>query len=692
MEQTAGQHATPASEVVDKSRVLDIKPLRTLAPVFPPSGNNAPFACFPPTGPFTSGYAPFYPFSGQAVPENTQPSPQPYGYATPISAAVPISSYRTANGDAEPSGKKSKGRARKQANNGVVEVDGYSDGDDQDVQYSSRGRKIKGRSQKRSGRGHDINSASFIVDTDEILNSILKAFPDLKFDATQVDGDREAVENVLLINSLLRRKISQIEDSKESAAGISKRPDLKAAAILMNKGIRANSRKRIGAAPGCEVGDIFYFRMELCIVGLHSPSMAGIDYMILKNGPNDESVAVSIVSSGGYEDNVEDGDVLVYSGQGGNLNNVRDKEVTDQKLERGNLALEKSLHRGNEVRVIRGLRDLTTVAGKIYVYDGLYKVQESWVDKGKAGFDVFKFKLVRVPGQPEAFTIWKSVQQWKDGAVTRNGMILPDLTSGAENLPVSLVNDVDDEKGPAYFTYCPYLKYAKPVNSTEPSAGCACHNGCNPSNPNCSCVQRNEGYLPYTSNGVLVNPKPLLIECGPTCQCPPTCKNRVSQGGLKVRLEVFKTKNRGWGLRSWDPIRVGGFICEYAGEVVEGEFGDENRNHYIFTTTRTYQLPGLLPGESNAGPKIPFPLTINAKDVGNVARFMNHSCSPNVLWQAVQRANSKECDLRIMFYAIKNIPPMTELTFDYGLVPPEKLEQRKKKCLCGSHKCKGYFC
>lgn len=696
MEQTPGQNSTPASEVVDKSRVLDIKPLRSLAPVFPSSANNSPYACFPPAGPFTSGYAPFYPFSGSAAPENVQTSPgaynQPVGYATPISAAVPINSYRTANGDAETSGKKCKGRARKQYNNGVAEEDGYSDGDDPNVQYSSRGRKIKGKSQKRGSRGHDINSAITSVDTDAILNNILKLFPNMKFDATQVDGDREAVENVLLINSLLRRKISQIEDAKESAAGISKRPDLKAAAILMNKGIRTNSRKRIGVSPGVEVGDIYYFRMELCIVGLHSPSMAGIDYMIVKDGLNDESLAVSIVSSGGYDDNNEDGDVLVYSGQGGNLNNVRDKEVTDQKLERGNLALEKSLHRGNEVRVIRGLRDQTTVAGKIYVYDGIYKIQESWVDKGKAGFDVFKFKLVRVPGQPEAFTIWKSVQQWKEGSTARVGMILPDLTSGAENLPVSLVNDVDDEKGPAYFTYCPVIKFAKPVTSAEPLAGCACHSGCLPSSPNCSCVQRNEGYLAYTSNGVLVNPKPLVNECGPSCQCPPTCRNRVSQGGLKVRLEVFKTKNRGWGLRSWDPIRVGGYICEYAGEIVGEEHGDDKSNQYIFNTTRKYQLPGLLPGESNGALKIPFPLIINAKDVGNVARFMNHSCSPNVLWQAVQRANNKECDLRIAFYAIKNIPPMTELTFDYGMVPPEKLEQRKKKCLCGSPKCRGHFC
>ncbi|GLT88023.1 hypothetical protein SLE2022_060680 [Rubroshorea leprosula] len=695
MEQTLGQDSPPTSGPVDKSRVLDIKPLRSLSPVFPSSSNGAaPFVCFPPSGPFPSGFAPFYPFSGSSDSGNPQtpfsmPN-QPFGFATPISTAVPINSYRTANGDAGPSGKRPRGRPRLQRNTVVAEEDGFSDEQEQSTQYSSRGRKIKSMTPKRTKRGQDMNSTLPDVDTDAMVNNILESFQHMKFDASGADGDRDTVENILMINNLLRRKIALIEDSKE-ATSITKRPDLKAAAILMSKGIRTNARKRIGAVPGVEIGDIFYFRMELCLVGLHAPSMAGIDYMVLKTSQNEEPVAVSIVSSGGYEDNVEDGDVLIYSGQGGNLN-LKDKEATDQKLVRGNLALEKSLHRGNEVRVIRGVKDPASLTGKIYVYDGLYKVQESWVEKGKAGCNVFRFKLIRVPGQPEAFTLWKSIQQWTDGITPRVGIILPDLTSGAENLPVSLVNDVDDEKGPAYFTYSPTLKFPKPVTSVEPSAGCTCHDGCVSGNSNCHCIQGNGGYLPYTSGGVLVSQKPLVHECGPSCQCSSTCKNRLSQGGLKVRLEVFKTKNKGWGLRSWDPIRVGGYICEYAGEVVDiSRAEDENNNRYIFDATRTFQSAGDLPGESNEAPKVPFPLIISAKDVGNVARFMNHGCSPNVQWQAVLRGN-KEYDLHIMFFALKNIPPMTELTYDYGMVPPDKVEQRKKKCLCGSPKCRGYFC
>ncbi|XVF07048.1 hypothetical protein REPUB_Repub06bG0103500 [Reevesia pubescens] len=692
-------------ESVDKSRVLNVTPLRCLVPIFPSAPNftsfpyphpqaAAPFVCSPPCGPFPSGFAPFYPFSGSSVSYQNMQTPPPFGFSGAIPAPVPINSFSTAaNGDAGSSRRSYRGCAPSQS-----EEDGYSDGVHViDAEDSSKAAITKKKTQKRTraGSSQDINVASSDVDIDAMVDRILESFNLMDFDTfRRADGDKESVGYIRLIYDVLRRKISQIEDSKESTPGVTRRPDLRAGTILMNKGIRTNIRKRIGVVPGVEVGDIFFFRMEMCLIGLHAPSMAGIDYMGLKVSQDEEPVAVSIVSSGGYEDNSEDGDVLIYSGQGGNVYK-RGMELTDQKLERGNLALEKSLHRGNEVRVIRGVKDMANLTGKIYVYDGLYKIQDSWVEKGKSGCNVFKYKLVRLSGQPNAFTVWKSVQQWRDGNAARVGVILTDLTSGAESVPVSLVNDVDDEKGPAYFKYYPWLKYSKPVNSTDSSTGCSCHGGCLASNSNCPCIQRNGGYLPYTANGVLVSQKTLIHECGSSCNCPPNCKNRISQTGLKVRLEVFKTKDEGWGLRSWDPIRSGAFICEYAGEVINlsraEELGGENDDDYIFDATRTNQPGEVMLGVSNETPKVPFPLIISAKDSGNVARFMNHSCSPNVFWLPVLRENSKECDLHIVFYAIRHIPPMTELTYNYGLVPPDKAHQRKKKCLCGSAKCVGYF-
>ncbi|GFY83313.1 histone-lysine N-methyltransferase, H3 lysine-9 specific SUVH3-like protein [Actinidia rufa] len=630
MEQGLGSESVPVSGSVDKSRVLNVRPLRCIVPIFPsPPGMSSisspqasPFVCVPPTGPFPPGVSPFFPF---LIPTESQQNPQtPFAapnQAKPIPSPVPITSFRTptqhANGNAGSSRRSSRNRTT-----GVQsqsDADGYGDSQNQNDQYLSgfsmhvtsaedmgKAGKKRGNSQRKTRSGREANTNTPDVDLDVVANDFLTSFNLMGFDTVRrADGDKETARYILMLYSLLRRRLTQVEDSKEATPGVTRRPDLRAG-------------------------------WKCAWWVLHAPSMGGIDYMSFKVSLDDEPVALSIVSSGSYEDNMEDGDALIYTGQGGILR--RDKTMMDQKLEKGNLALEKSLHRGNEVRVIRGVKDEAnpTPTAKIYLYDGLYKISESWVDKDKSGCSVFKYKLVRAGGQPEAFTLWKSIKQWKNDITSRVGVILPDLTSGAERLPVCIVNDVDHEKGPAYFTYFPSLKYPKPVDSPQSPLSCTCR-------------------------------------------------------GLKVRLEVFRTKDKGWGLRSWDPIRAGAFICEYAGEVVDKstiQFGSENEDDYIFDATRTYEPVEVMPGNSDDSPKLPFPLVINANKGGNVARFMNHSCTPNVYWQPVLREQSY---LHIAFFAICHIPPMKELTYDYGTVQPGKAEPRRKKCLCGSLKCRGYF-
>ncbi|KAF5186078.1 histone-lysine N-methyltransferase, H3 lysine-9 specific SUVH1-like [Thalictrum thalictroides] len=644
----------PFSGSYDKSKVLDVKPLRCLAPLFPSppniiasqssSSSSTPFVCAPPFGPLPTGYSPFYPFY------NASDSQTPLQHQTPRTPSDQIPLFRKTP-PAPPQFGSEAGPSNKNPINQVVNSINEESSDDV---WSNTERSEDLQS---SHRGGSTNYAANFVSSSTVAEGTsngvkkskshkrVKRSDEISCYFSPADGDSESVGDVRMKYDALRRRITQLEDAKETSSG-NRRADLKAGTIMMNKGIRTNTKKRTGPAPGIEIGDIFFFRMEMCLVGVHAPSMAGIDYMIVKFDQEEETVAVSIVSSGGYEDDAEDKDVLIYSGQGGVTKKKGGKdEVTDQKLERGNLALERSLRRGNEVRVIRGMRDLHNPTGKVYVYDGLYKIHESWTEKGKSGCNVFKYKLLRLPGQPEAFGIWKSIQQWRANISARPGLILPDLTSGAEKLPVSLVNDIDDEKGPSHFTYCPSLKYLKPITQMRPSIGCNCRGTCLPGDPNCSCVMKNGGQLPHTATGLLVVRKHLIHECGPSCKCYPSCRNQVSQNGLKVRLEVFKTNDRGWGLRSWDPIRAGTFICEFAGEVVDRDQVEDDRdedgeNDYVFDSTCSVvnplewnYLPELLDEESrgdlNEAGKPSLSLVISAKNTGNVARFMNHSCFPN---------------------------------------------------------------
>ncbi|KAL4312780.1 hypothetical protein GQ457_01G044970 [Hibiscus cannabinus] len=63
-----GNNVQPNS--IDKSEVLDVKPVRTLVPIFPEPSEGAPFVCVPPNGPFPSGFSPFFPFSGSTPNQN----------------------------------------------------------------------------------------------------------------------------------------------------------------------------------------------------------------------------------------------------------------------------------------------------------------------------------------------------------------------------------------------------------------------------------------------------------------------------------------------------------------------------------------------------------------------------------------------------------------------------------------------
>ena len=40
---------------------------------------------------------------------------------------------------------------------------------------------------------------------------------------------------------------------------------------------------------------------------------------------------------------------------------------------------------------------------------------------------------------------------------------------------------------------------------------------------------------------------------------------------MRVRLQVFKTERRGWGIRTLNDIPAGGFICIYVGNLYSND-------------------------------------------------------------------------------------------------------------------------
>ncbi|GJV76439.1 histone-lysine N-methyltransferase family member SUVH9-like protein [Tanacetum coccineum] len=287
------------------------------------------------------------------------------------------------------------------------------------------------------------------------------------------------------------RVLVVMEDDKRREAAINvgggalgsyTRGDLKAASMMKDKGLWLNMDKRIvGAIPGVHVGGFFFFRMELCVVGMHGQAQAGIDYLTSSQSSNGESIATSVIVSGGYEDDEDAGNVIVYTGHGGQDKHSR-QVVHQKKLEGGNLMMEGSMHYGIEVRVIRGFKYEGSVSGKFYVYDGLYKIVEAWFDVGKLGFGVFKFKLLRIVNQVEmGSAVLKFANTLRASSLEARpvGYVSFDISMKKENVPVFLFNDIDNNHEPIYYEYLatnvfPQFVYHLGVKGS----GCSCVSRC----------------------------------------------------------------------------------------------------------------------------------------------------------------------------------------------------------------------
>lgn len=144
-----------------------------------------------------------------------------------------------------------------------------------------------------------------------------------------------------------------------------------------------------GEIEGVVAGTEFASRADLAASGVHRPTQAGI------SGSSSQG-ADSIVVSGGYEDDEDYGDYLIYGGQAGFDPNTR-QQNEDAELSRGNLALVVSYNKGLPVRVTRGLG---SARQHTYRYDGLYLVERWWVDRGKTGFKIYRFALRKIDDKP----------------------------------------------------------------------------------------------------------------------------------------------------------------------------------------------------------------------------------------------------------------------------------------------------
>nr|WP_315028429.1 YDG/SRA domain-containing protein [uncultured Chryseobacterium sp.] len=152
-----------------------------------------------------------------------------------------------------------------------------------------------------------------------------------------------------------------------------------------------------GEIEGFQEGHLFTGRQEIMDNGFHRTLQAGID------GTRKEGASI-IILSGGYEDDVDLGLEIIYTGAGGNDPNTK-KQIKDQSWNNiSNAALLISMDQGLPVRVIRGYKHESAYSPqKGYKYAGLYSVVDAWEEIGKSGYKICRFLLKYSNSEAESY-------------------------------------------------------------------------------------------------------------------------------------------------------------------------------------------------------------------------------------------------------------------------------------------------
>ena len=132
------------------------------------------------------------------------------------------------------------------------------------------------------------------------------------------------------------------------------------------------------------------------------------------------------------------------------------------------------------------------------------------------------------------------------------------------------------------------------------------------------------------------------------------------------------------GLRAHEEIFADRFVIEYCGEVIDKAECFRRVMHQEAQGDMMFYAIAL---DANH--------YIDASFAGNLGRYVNHSCEPNM---RVEKWNVLG-ETRVGFFATQDISKGTELTINYqfSTIAGTGLLTAMQKCSCGSSQCRGFL-
>lgn len=286
---------------------------------------------------------------------------------------------------------------------------------------------------------------------------------------------------------------------------------------------------------------------------------------------------------------------------------------------------------------------------------------------------------------------------------------------------IEIINDDsdDDEDCPALPMGFKYIergyqidnssrRLSHPSQGSSSGLGCHCSGICDVMSPaSCACQsysEFNDRYA-YDRMGLFLDNNKddngadaEVFECTSNCHCGPRCPNRTSQQPRDVVLQVFKTPDCGWAVKTASYLPKGKVLGMFVGTLISRERAEAleksrrrewahrddpavrrcssfilDRRGYIFDLDcRELEGEGQAPGDPPSSPSRPRVnrklYSIDAWACGNWTRFINHSCQPNM---KVYTAYHDPYDHdnpppgKLIFVTTRDIRVGEELTIDY---------------------------
>jgi len=157
------------------------------------------------------------------------------------------------------------------------------------------------------------------------------------------------------------------------------------------------------------------------------------------------------------------------------------------------------------------------------------------------------------------------------------------------------------------------------------------------------------------------------------CNNGQDCGNRVLGRRQFAKCKPKREQGKGWGLASVHGAKKGGLIQEYVGEIIDEVTKRDRLDVWAkdHPNDPNFYIMSLEPG-----------WYIDAREKGNLSRFINHSCGPNCHLTPVNVGGHT----RVAIVAKRDIQPGEFLCYDYQF---DTKDSDKFVCRCGAANCRG---